>query len=80
MFNHDHEYTVDGRTHTREESAVSVRIVKNGPYEVTGPVVFEPARWSRNASRTCFALCRCGRSDNAPFCDYSHGEQGWKDE
>ena len=24
-------------------------------------------------------LCRCGRSANLPFCDYSHGEQGWQD-
>ena len=73
-------YTRDGETHKRDESAVTMKIVKNGPYEVTGPVEFEPPKWSENASRTCFALCRCGRSDNAPFCDYSHGEQGWKDE
>jgi CDGSH-type Zn-finger protein len=73
-------YTVDGETHKREETEVTFKIVKDGPYEVTGPVEFEPEKWSENASRTCFALCRCGKSDNAPFCDYSHGEQGWKDE
>jgi len=72
-------YTVDGRTEIREEAEVSVRIVKNGPYEITGPVEFESPRWSENASRTCFALCRCGKSDNAPFCDYNHGEQSWED-
>lgn len=72
-------YTRDGQTVTRDEPQVSVRIVANGPYEITGPVEFEAPRWSRNASRTCFALCRCGKSANAPFCDYSHGEQGWQD-
>lgn len=72
-------YSMDGRTVTRDETEVSVRIVANGPYEITGPVDIDTPRWSTNASRTCFALCRCGKSANAPFCDYSHGEQGWQD-
>jgi len=72
-------YTIEGKTEVREDAAVSVRIVKDGPYDITGPVDFEAAKWSENASRTRFSLCRCGKSDNAPFCDYPHGEQGWKD-
>jgi CDGSH-type Zn-finger protein len=72
-------YTIDGKMVMREETDVSVRIVKNGPYEITGPVEFEAPTWSKNASRTCYALCRCGKSANAPFCDYTHGEEGWED-
>lgn len=72
-------YTLEGKTMVREETDVSVRIVKNGPYEITGPVEFEAPKWSENASRTCFALCRCGKSANAPFCDYTHGEEGWEE-
>ncbi len=72
-------YTVAGQMTMREEADVSVRIVKDGPYEITGPVDFDSPKWSQNASQTCFALCRCGKSANAPFCDYSHGEQGWVD-
>ncbi len=72
-------YTVDGKTVTSAETEVSVRVVANGPYEITGPVEFDPPRWSTNASRTRFTLCRCGKTSNAPFCDYSHGEQGWQD-
>lgn len=58
----------------------TVRIVRNGPYLVSGPVEFEPGRWGTGASRARFALCRCGKSNNAPFCDYSHGEQSWRDD
>jgi CDGSH-type Zn-finger protein/ferredoxin len=72
-------YTLAGQTRVRENSKVSVNIVKNGPYEVTGPVKFDAPRWSQNASKTNFALCRCGKSSNSPFCDYSHGEKGWRD-
>lgn len=72
-------YTVDGRTEVKQEDEVSIRIVKNGPYEFKGPVEIQAPKWSHNASKTNFALCRCGKSDNAPFCDYNHGEQGWED-
>jgi len=72
-------YTVSGETRCNEAAAISVRMVKNGPYEIKGPVEFDAPKWSLNASRTTFALCRCGKSANNPFCDYSHGEQGWED-
>lgn len=72
-------FTVDGKTEVKQEGAVSIRIVKNGPYQIKGPVVFDSPIWSRNASKSSFALCRCGKSGNIPFCDYSHGEQGWDD-
>jgi len=72
-------YTRDGQTVVKQESAISLKVVANGPFEIAGPVEFETPRWSENASRTKFALCRCGKSSNNPFCDYSHGEQGWDD-
>jgi CDGSH-type Zn-finger protein/ferredoxin len=72
-------YTLDDRHHLREEQEVTVKISRNGPYYITGPVQMETGRWSTYASDTHFALCRCGRSANLPFCDYSHGEQGWQD-
>lgn len=72
-------YSLGGETAVKQESAVSIRVVPNGPYEIKGPVEFEPTKWSRNASKTNFALCRCGMSKNAPFCDYTHGEEGWDD-
>lgn len=73
-------YSLEGTTHLTQKSKVAINIVKNGPYEVAGAVEFAAPKWSQNASQTNFALCRCGKSANNPFCDYSHGEQGWKDQ
>jgi len=72
-------FSVEGKTELNQAPDVSVRIVKNGPYEIKGPVEFDAPKWSVNASKSTFALCRCGKSANNPFCDYSHGEQGWDD-
>ena len=63
-----------------EAAEASVRIVRNGPYLVSGFFDFQPERWGTGSLRTRYALCRCGKSNNAPFCDYSHGEQNWSDE
>jgi CDGSH-type Zn-finger protein/ferredoxin len=72
-------FTIDGKTEVKQEEEISIRIVKNGPYEIKGPVECNAPKWSSNASQTNFALCRCGKSGNTPFCDYSHGEQGWNE-
>jgi len=72
-------YTVSGTTHIKEDQNNSITVIKNGPYLITGLVDFAPEEWSANASKTVFALCRCGKSANHPFCDYSHGEQKWDD-
>ena len=73
-------YTMENVTTITGASEAAVKIVKNGPYEITGPVKFAPPKWSENASKTKFALCRCGKSANNPFCDHSHGEQKWEDD
>jgi CDGSH-type Zn-finger protein/uncharacterized Fe-S cluster protein YjdI len=52
----------------------------NGPLLLRGEVEI----WSADGetvyrgSRT--ALCRCGHSNNKPFCDGSHAEMGWRDD
>ena len=59
----------------------AIRITKDGPYIVTGGVPIYEKRIVRRdglyvwedgrelPQSDTYALCRCGRSDNAPFCD-----------
>ena len=62
-----------------EATAPSIRIARNGPYEVQG---FDLAidNWSEGASRTRFNLCRCGGSKNKPFCDGTHRSIDFQDD
>lgn len=60
---------------TNATAAVQIRMVKDGPLLVKGPVkVLDP---EGNSLRECesIVLCRCGKTKNPPFCDGSHGSK-----
>jgi CDGSH-type Zn-finger protein len=51
----------------------------SGPYLVKGPVVLLDADSNEfRAERSTFALCRCGGSQNKPFCDGTHKKIGFR--
>jgi hypothetical protein len=49
----------------------------NGPLLVRGEVEIQSADGEPVYRGSGSALCRCGYSENKPFCDGSHGEMGW---
>ena len=54
---------------------VKVSILKNGPIRIEGDfeiVDYEGAPFGL-AGREIISLCRCGMSENKPFCDGAHG-------
>jgi CDGSH-type Zn-finger protein len=58
---------------------VTIRALKNGPYEVAGKALlldFEKAAYP--LSEDPIYLCRCGRSENKPFCDGTHKKIGFE--
>jgi len=56
-----------------DEPRVEIKVRDNGPYKVTGPVTVIDTEGNRFAlPEGPIALCRCGRSQNKPFCDASH--------
>jgi CDGSH-type Zn-finger protein len=57
-----------------------VRVWPDGPLFLTGDIVIENADGSVAYRETRLALCRCGASQNKPFCDNSHIDSGFSSE
>ncbi len=67
-----------------------IKVTKDGPYEVSGNVPLDeerivddaegfPLKWERKKEYSAgaeYRLCRCGLSQNKPFCDQSHDGGG----
>jgi CDGSH-type Zn-finger protein/truncated hemoglobin YjbI len=67
--------------HTREQA---IQITQDGPYRVTGGLpLADPAGAdvprAAGSSREHYALCRCGHSQNKPFCSGMHWYIGFRD-
>jgi hypothetical protein len=73
-------YTRRGSTGPVHHAEPRIRIRKHGPYEVEGNIALRATEWCEGASRSHYALCRCGASRNKPFCDGSHWRVKFRDE
>ena len=58
-----------------------ITVVHNGPSRFEGEFSsYDPeGRAFGLAGRTLISLCRCGQSQNKPFCDGTHGRTGFQD-
>ena len=77
--------------HQNTTANAKVQIVKDGPYMVSGHLPLskqsigtnaagESVKWVQGtaiATQAQYALCRCGKSANKPFCDGSHTKVGF---
>ncbi|HEY1320342.1 MAG TPA: ferritin-like domain-containing protein [Streptosporangiaceae bacterium] len=66
---------------TREPA---VEVTKDGPYRITGGISLAgadgaPEPRAQGASLEHYALCRCGQSQNKPFCSGMHWYVGFRD-
>jgi CDGSH iron-sulfur domain-containing protein 3 len=58
---------------------VTIKVRDSGPYLVRGPVTLIDAEGNAYVLEgDNIALCRCGRSQNKPFCDASHKTNGFE--
>jgi CDGSH-type Zn-finger protein len=60
---------------------VNIRVRDNGPLLVEGPFTLTDAEGNAfpiDSSKPAIALCRCGASKNAPFCDGAHNGCGFE--
>lgn len=56
---------------------LTVSCYSNGPFGLAGPADIRDAFGEPCATADGAALCRCGHSDNKPFCDGSHRRVGF---
>ena len=77
---------MENTNHSRPKSNQQIRVLKNGPYLVSGriplyPMTIKcdgkaiPVDWevgSKLQTSDNYMLCRCGQSRNKPFCDGTH--------
>jgi CDGSH-type Zn-finger protein len=57
----------------------SIWVQDDGPLVVRGGIPIVAADGEPYEVRNRMTLCRCGRSDNKPFCDGSHKKTGFRD-
>lgn len=76
-------YSINGDEHRDQTGRKPVVIVdKNGPYRVEGGIELEGIdnNCAIGSSKEHYTLCRCGASNNKPFCDGTHLSIKFKDE
>ena len=64
-------------------SSVKIIVRNNGPLRVEGDgieIVDQEGKAFGLAGRTVVSLCRCGHSENKPFCDGTHNKIAFKSE
>lgn len=73
-----HFERTDGGPQEPDGDQVKARPVKNGPLYVRGRMLVQSSDGSVSREDTRMALCRCGASENKPFCDGSHNIIGFR--
>jgi CDGSH-type Zn-finger protein/truncated hemoglobin YjbI len=62
----------------------AIEVTKDGPYRITGAIALSGPNGAaeeraEGASREHYALCRCGQSQNKPFCSGMHWYVNFRD-
>ena len=60
-------------------SEPNIEIMENGPILIKGPLAYtDAAGQEEQMEKPWIALCRCGHSENKPFCDGTHTSKGFE--
>lgn len=68
----------DGGAAEWPDETVTVVLQRNGPAYVRGDVELVDREGGMFKAGPRIALCRCGASENKPYCDNSHRDIGFK--
>ena len=73
--------SIDGIEYRDYEGKSLVKVSKDGSYLVSGGIeLIGKTKFPDDVSKEHFTLCRCGASNNKPFCDGNHNNINFKDE
>jgi CDGSH-type Zn-finger protein len=63
-----------------ESMATKITVNNNGSLRIEGDIEIYDGAGNKYdlAGRTVIGLCRCGQSNNKPFCDGSHARCGFE--
>jgi uncharacterized Fe-S cluster protein YjdI len=70
-YNNETKEKVEVTTQTK------VEVTSNGPLLVYGNITIRDAAGNETKRHKVTAFCRCGHSQNKPYCDGSHVRQGF---
>jgi CDGSH-type Zn-finger protein len=76
-------YSIDGVEYRdQNERKPIVTVYKDGPYVITGGIdlIGDNIQSAEGSSKEHYTLCRCGASNNKPFCDGMHRVINFKDD
>ena len=74
-------YSIDDIQYKDQERMSMVTVSKDGPYTITGGIdlIGDNIQFAEGFSKEHYTLCRCGASNNKPFCDGMHITINFKD-
>ena len=67
-------------SHQPEQHQTIIEVLANGPLIVQGTVKVRHKDGTESVAENKTAFCRCGGSENKPFCDGAHQKNGFIDE
>jgi uncharacterized Fe-S cluster protein YjdI len=69
---------VEKSTVTTPNLPVEIQIMKDGPIVVTGKIKLTDNEGKEYKTYSISSFCRCGASNNMPFCDGAHRKIGFE--
>jgi uncharacterized Fe-S cluster protein YjdI len=61
----------------KEEEPVNVKVMVDGPVIIKGDFTLDYNGTTKQVNNSLVSLCRCGASDQMPFCDGRHRKIGY---
>ncbi len=60
------------------ETKTKIEVLENGPLLVHGEITVIDSKGKETQKNKATAFCRCGGSENKPYCDGTHRKNNFK--